>query len=375
MTDTSHGHSSATRPFRFFDVRVAAIEDLTPSMRRFSFVGEDLRHWADPGWDQRIKLVLPAIEGGYTRMLDIMNSPTWYQEHMALPENERCIIRTYTTRSVAYGTACMHLSGYEEGSGTPGAPEGTNGAHSSCAEIADGTAGSSVDGTVSSDIFATMHPSNASGNSTPPIVNVDMVHHAPLGPAAHWIASAKVGDSCMLLGPNSAYEGDRGGVDFIPPQKTGAYLLGGDETAAPAIARILEDLPASARGIAVVELPLSEDLSYLPQHPGFDVRVFGRDGAAHGSLLVPEVARAAAELCPEGTPQEVEEIDIDNELLWEVPRHAKGGAALQSTSLYAWLAGEAAAVRAMRRHLVSERGCDRRTVAFMGYWREGKAES
>jgi len=37
-------------------------------------------------------------------------------------------------------------------------------------------------------------------------------------------------------------------------------------------------------------------------------------------------------------------------------------------------AGEAAAVRTMRRHLVSERGIDRRSVAFMGYWRQGRAE-
>ena len=37
-------------------------------------------------------------------------------------------------------------------------------------------------------------------------------------------------------------------------------------------------------------------------------------------------------------------------------------------------AGEAAAVRAMRRHLVGERGIDRRAVAFMGYWRLGRAE-
>ena len=32
-------------------------------------------------------------------------------------------------------------------------------------------------------------------------------------------------------------------------------------------------------------------------------------------------------------------------------------------------------VRDLRRYLVGERGIDRRQVAFMGYWREGKAES
>jgi hypothetical protein len=29
---------------------------------------------------------------------------------------------------------------------------------------------------------------------------------------------------------------------------------------------------------------------------------------------------------------------------------------------------------ALRRHLVTERGLDRRSVAFMGYWRLGRAE-
>jgi iron complex transport system ATP-binding protein len=43
--------------------------------------------------------------------------------------------------------------------------------------------------------------------------------------------------------------------------------------------------------------------------------------------------------------------------------------------LYAWLAGEAAVIRTLRRHLVAECGVDRRAVAFMGYWRRGRAEN
>ena len=57
-----------------------------------------------------------------------------------------------------------------------------------------------------------------------------------------------------------------------------------------------------------------------------------------------------------------------------MPRTAKGGAALKSAPLYAWLAGEAGAIKTLRRHLVTTRGVDRRAVAFMGYWRVGKAE-
>ncbi|WP_315584634.1 siderophore-interacting protein [Actinomyces viscosus] len=311
--------ASPTSPFRFFPVTVATIRDVTPSMRRFTFVGEELAHFADPGWDQRIKLVLPAPSSGYEQLPD---GKDWYGRLLRLPEEHRCPIRTYTTRSVRYD-----------------APD----------------------------------PGGACGTRAE--VDVDMVVHDPLGPASRWIHAAEPGTPAVLLGPNRQWDGESGGVDFVPPQVTKRFLLGGDETAAPAIARILEDLPADARGIAVVEMPGEDDAAYLPEHPGIEVRVAGRGGRSHGEVLVEGVRRAAAELCPVGVPQEVEEIDVDRELLWDVPRHARGGEALRRTSLYAWLAGEAAAVRTMRRHLVSERGIDRRSVAFMGYWRQGRAEA
>src|SRR5699024_6817314 len=43
-------------------------------------------------------------------------------------------------------------------------------------------------------------------------------------------------------------------------------------------------------------------------------------------------------------------------------------------AFYAWLAGEAAVIKALRRHLVSELGLDRKQVSFMGYWRQGRPE-
>lgn len=46
-----------------------------------------------------------------------------------------------------------------------------------------------------------------------------------------------------------------------------------------------------------------------------------------------------------------------------------------SAGCYAWIAGEAAIVRDLRRHLVRDLGVDRRWVAFMGYWRRGEAEA
>lgn len=305
---TSPSATTTVLPFRFFTVRVAAITDPTPGFRRFTFSGDDLDRFGDPGWDQRIKVLLPAADGGYANM---PTGEDWYARWRELPTAERPTIRTYTTRAV--------------------------------------------------------RPESAE-------VDIDMVVHEVQGPASAFIATAAVGDEIMLFGPNADFDGEPGGVDFVPPAETANYFLAGDETAAPAIAVMLADLPAASTGIAVIEVPTSADAAYFPSHPGIEVRAIGRDGRPHGEALIEATRRAIAELAPQGEPQEVEEIDLDAELLWEVPRSAKGGAALKRTSLYAWLAGESSVVKLLRRHLVSERGIDRRTVAFMGYWRLGRAE-
>jgi NADPH-dependent ferric siderophore reductase len=205
-------------------------------------------------------------------------------------------------------------------------------------------------------------------------VDVDMVAHEVAGPASAWIERAAIGDEVLIFAPTTAHPPVSFGVDFVPPAQTDALLLAGDETAAPAIAAILEQLPREARGAVVLEVPDEADAAYLPRHPGFEYLVAGRgDGERHAHLLA-AVREAAPSLCPAGKGAEVEEVDIDSGLLWEVPRTAKGGAALKSAPLYAWLAGEAGAIKALRRHLVSEHGVDRRAVAFMGYWRLGRAE-
>lgn len=206
-------------------------------------------------------------------------------------------------------------------------------------------------------------------------VDVDMVAHDVQGPASAWIAGAAIGDEVLLLAPTTAHEGVSFGIDFVPPAQTDAVLLAGDETAAPAIAVILEQLPAEARGTVVLEVPHEGDAAYLPQHPGFEYRVRARGDDPRHSHLVAHVAEAAARLAPAGRGAEVTEIDVDTDILWEVPRTAKGGAALKSAPVYSWLAGEAGAITSLRRHLVTEHGVDRRAIAFMGYWRLGRAEN
>lgn len=206
-------------------------------------------------------------------------------------------------------------------------------------------------------------------------VDIDMVAHEVMGPASAWIERARVGDEVLILAPTTAATGVNFSIDFVPPAHIDDLLLVGDETAAPAIAVILEQLPRDAHGVVVVELPHADDAAYLPRHPGFEYRVSGRAATDRHAHLVSATTDATTTLVPAGGGSEVEEIDIDSDILWEVPRTAKGGAALKRAPLYAWLAGEAGAIKALRRHLVSERGVDRRAVAFMGYWRVGRAEN
>lgn len=297
---------TATEPWAFARVAVSRIVDLTPTFRRFALrpVGDE--RLADPGFDQRIKVVPPCPQG-----IDAMpTDPEWYAAWRAMPESERPPFRTYTIRGVEDGELL-----------------------------------------------------------------VDFALHGPAGPAARWAVDAALGDELLVLGPNADHPGPYGGVDFVPPARCAHHLLAGDETAAPAIARILEQLPPDARGTVVVEFPDARDAAYLPAHPGFAVHALAREGRPHGEGLVARVAAVAAEHLEAHPGEEPEPVDIDEGLLWEVPRNARGGAALKSASLYAWLAGEAGAITAIRRQLVTELGIDRRAVAFMGYWRQGRAEN
>jgi NADPH-dependent ferric siderophore reductase len=203
-------------------------------------------------------------------------------------------------------------------------------------------------------------------------VDVDMVLHGVHGPASRWAASAGPGTIACLMGPNADYPDGHGGIDFRPPAHTGCLLLGGDETAVPAIASILAGLSADAVGEALLEVPTGRDVLDLTAPPGVRVRWLARDGGAHGDRLIPATRAATRRILgerPTGTT-DLEDVDVDSDLLWEVPEPIT-----DTSRFYAWLAGEAGVIRTLRRHLVAECGVDRRAVAFMGYWRLGRAEA
>jgi NADPH-dependent ferric siderophore reductase len=169
----------------------------------------------------------------------------------------------------------------------------------------------------------------------PDEIDVDFALHGDAGPASRWARRTAPGDRVTALGPVVA---DNAGIDFRPPSGADWMLITGDETALPAVAGILAWLPAGTRAKVWIEVPHADDLQDLPTAADAEVtwliRADGRDG------ILQAVRRA----------------------------HLLGG------NPYAWIAGEAGTVRALRRHLVNERGFYRRAIKFTGYWRRGASE-
>ncbi|WP_059009532.1 siderophore-interacting protein [Streptomyces specialis] len=171
-------------------------------------------------------------------------------------------------------------------------------------------------------------------------LDIDFVLHDIAGPASGWARDARPGDPLTILGPNRA---DNGGVDFRPPPDTDWVLVTGDATALPAVAGILAWLPPGTRATVWIEADHAADLQELPTEADAEITWLFRDRLPHAIRRAALLAAVRDSAFPPGTP-------------------------------YAWLAGEAGAVRDLRRHLVNERAVDRRRITHTGYWRRGASE-
>ena len=69
---------------------------------------------------------------------------------------------------------------------------------------------------------------------------------------------------------------------------------------------------------------------------------------------------------PVGQAVELADVDIEEEILWEIAETASEG-------FYGWIAGESAAVMSLRKYLIKERGIPRESLNLMGYWRYNKS--
>lgn len=294
-------------PYLLALARVHAVERVSPSFVRITFGGDELDDFGTPGdvFDARIKIVFPPASG----VLPALDRETddWWESYLAVPEAERGWMRTYSIRELRVSDA------------------GTE-------------------------------------------VVVDFVLHLEpggSGPASAWAAGAAPGHEVYLVGPRRWRE-DRSGIEYAPGGAS-SVLLAGDETAAPAIARILEDAPRDTRGIAFIEVPGAADRLPIDAPAGVELHWLPRGGAAHGLRLIPTVLGFLGDEPVEGIA--VADMAGD-ELVWETPDYAVSG---DSAECYCWIAGESGVVTTLRRHLVRDLGVDRARVAFMGYWRRGVA--
>ncbi|AGL19954.1 siderophore-interacting protein [Actinoplanes sp. N902-109] len=180
-------------------------------------------------------------------------------------------------------------------------------------------------------------------------IDIDFVLHGDAAPASRWAAAATAGAPVVMIGATHGHPVSD--VAWKPPARADRLLLAADGAALPAAASILAGLDRPAR--AVIEVPAPDDR--LPLPGGHDITWLVR---SRGERLGPAVRELLDATAPAGVAGPAEPVDD----VWEVPEQATG-------SFYAWLAGESGVVCALRRHLVGERGIDRRSVAFMGYWK------
>ncbi|MGE0794775.1 MAG: siderophore-interacting protein [Acidimicrobiia bacterium] len=171
----------------------------------------------------------------------------------------------------------------------------------------------------------TLTPLAAAG---PLELDVAVVLHGG-GAVSGWAARARPGDRASISGPGRGHHLDPAAED---------HVLAGDESALPAIGQLLEALPAGAR--ARVHVEVADEVAVVPlPNPAASVVRWHRlgPGARPGDALVAAVA--ACEL---------------------------------TAGSRVWVAGEAAAVQRIRRHLFDERGIGRAQATVRGYWKHGR---
>jgi hypothetical protein len=152
-------------------------------------------------------------------------------------------------------------------------------------------------------------------------VEIDFALHDEevAGPASPFAASAQIGDLIGLSGPAASHRRS--------PAENAWKLVIGDETALPAIDALVESLDPGER--AVVYAEVDDHLEEQRWKTVGDVDVHWAhpdDGSGERfAVLADEIGKATFDRGP----------------------------------MFAWVAGEASAVRSLRRHLVEDRGIDK----------------
>ena len=158
---------------------------------------------------------------------------------------------------------------------------------------------------------------------------VDFALH-DAGPATQWAAQAAPGQTLQIGGPRGS---------FVVADDFDWYLLVGDETALPAIGRRLEELGPGVQALVVAAVAGPEEEQAFDSRAELAIHWVHRP-LARATDPAPLLQAVAALTLPE-----------------------RDG--------YAWAAGESLTAKAVRQHLVAERGLHKAWVKAAGYWRSG----
>ncbi|MBX8470771.1 MULTISPECIES: siderophore-interacting protein [unclassified Pseudomonas] len=297
---------ASANPYKLFDVVLRHKQQLSPHLMRITLSSPTVTEMATWAPDQRVKLFFPAADGSPAKL---SQGEGWYARFRSMLIDRRPAMRTYTIR----------------------------------------------------------HLRAESGE-----VDIDFVLHGETGPASRWALRAQPGESMQILAPDSRFSAqEAGGFEWKPPQTLKQLLLVADATALPAAMGILEELAALAeppQAQAFFEVDSREDMLAVPDWPGLSVQWLIRDHAAAGTLMVEAVRQATlpVDASPAGQAVELADVDIEEEILWEIAETASEG-------FYGWIAGESTAVMSLRKYLIKERGIPRESLNLMGYWRYNKS--
>ncbi|WP_243837121.1 siderophore-interacting protein [Curtobacterium sp. PhB25] len=268
--------ATRTKPERveLLTLHVVRTERISPSFIRVVFGDDDLSRFTHMGYDQWFRLFLPVDGGDLARAPQKLDTVS-YLRFLTVAKASRPILRSYTVRSLRR-----------------------------------------------------LHQGDE--------LDVDFVVHgtgddrAPTGPtAAGWALGAQPGDVAGLIDEGIGFDRDALGRPIV---------IVADESALPAAAGILESLPRSTKGTAILEVPTDADVRTIDAPTGIDVTWITREpGRRPGAAALDAVTRSSVS-----------------------PDHA------------AWVAGEQSLAGGARRHWVGA-GIPKERIAFTGYWRAGRS--
>lgn len=159
-------------------------------------------------------------------------------------------------------------------------------------------------------------------------MTIDFVVHGDAGVAGPWAVGVQPGDTVQLRGPGGGY---------APDPSAAWHLLVGDASVIPAIGAALTRIPAGIPALVLLEVDDAEEEQELETEAALTLQFLhrARPPGEEPSRLLEAVKRLAL---PAGAGQ-------------------------------AFVHGEANSVRAVRRHLLADRGLAVDALSASGYWK------